>query len=42
MAVIYAQATPLDQLDPVELGIELDEAIAQAMPWLLVLSDEEA
>ena len=42
MAVIYAQETPLDRLDPVELSIELDEAIAEAIPWLSALSNERA
>ncbi len=42
MAVIYAQPTPLDRLDPVELGIELDEAVTAALVWLSAMPSEQA
>lgn len=42
MAVVYARATPLEALDPVELGIQLDEAVGEAIPWLQLISNNQA
>ncbi len=42
MAVSYAHPTPLDQLDLVELGSELNETIAAALPWLSAITNEQA
>jgi hypothetical protein len=42
MAMTYAKGTALSELDPVELGIRLTEAVAGAMPWLEGVSGARA
>jgi len=42
MGMKYAQETELHRLDPVELGIQLAEVTASAMPWLEGISGARA
>lgn len=42
MALRYAQETPLDELDPVALGIRLDETVSDALTWLEGVSGARA
>jgi hypothetical protein len=42
MALTYTKGTPLPELDPVELGIQLDEAVAQAAVWLAAIPEDRA
>lgn len=42
MAITYAQGTDLSELDPVELGIRLKEAVTGALPWLEACSGARA